>query len=63
MAVTLRISSKPNPQFPADLITFTEDIHNGKLHFLCSVACLKQERSIWAVPIYLYSQQPSKHIT
>ena len=27
----------PNPQFPADLVTFTEEILNGKLHFLCSV--------------------------
>ena len=26
-----------NPQFPADLVTFTEEILNGKLHFLCSV--------------------------
>ena len=25
-----------NPQFPADLITFTEEILNGKLDFLCS---------------------------
>ena len=25
--------------FPADLITFTEEILNGKLHFLCSVVC------------------------
>ena len=25
-----------NSQFPANLITFTEDICNGKLHFLCS---------------------------
>ena len=24
-----------NPQFPADLVTFTKDILNGKLHFLC----------------------------
>ena len=24
----------PNPQFPADLVTFTEQILNGKLHFL-----------------------------
>ena len=23
----------PNPQFPADLVTFTEEIPNGKLHF------------------------------
>ena len=27
----------PNLQFLADLVTFTEEILNGKLHFLCSV--------------------------
>ena len=26
----------PNLQFPADLVTFTEEILIGKLHFLCS---------------------------
>ena len=26
----------PNPQFPADLATFTEEILHGKLHILCS---------------------------
>ena len=26
----------PNPQETADLVTFTEEIRNGKLHFLCS---------------------------
>ena len=26
---------RPNPQFPADLVTFTEEILYGKLHFLC----------------------------
>ena len=25
----------PNPQGTADLVTFTEEILNGKLHFLC----------------------------
>ena len=25
-----------NPQFSADLVLFTEEIFNGKLHFLCS---------------------------
>ena len=33
----LRISSvntTPNPQFPADLVTFTEEVLDGKLHFL-----------------------------
>ena len=27
---------RPNPQLPADLVTFTEEILKGKLHFLCS---------------------------
>ena len=26
----------PNPQFPEDLVTFTGEILNGKVHFLCS---------------------------
>ena len=26
-------------KFPADLVTFTEEILNGKLHFLCSASC------------------------
>ena len=26
----------PDPQLPADLVTFTEEILKGKLHFLCS---------------------------
>ena len=28
---------RPNPQEPADLVAFTEEIVNGKLYFLCSV--------------------------
>ena len=27
---------RPNPLFPADLVTFTEEILDGKLHFLCA---------------------------
>ena len=27
----------PNPQEATDFVTFTEEILNGKLHFLCSV--------------------------
>ena len=27
----------PNLQFTADLVTFTEEILNGKLHFFCNV--------------------------
>ena len=26
-----------NPQFPMDLVTFTEEIFNKKLHLFCSV--------------------------
>ena len=26
----------PDPQETSDLVTFTEEILNGKLHFLCS---------------------------
>ena len=34
----------PNPQFPADLVTITEEILNGKLDFLCSdkALCFKK---------------------
>ena len=27
----------PNPQFPADFVTFTKETLKGKLHFLCNV--------------------------
>ena len=33
----------PNPEFPADLVTFNEEIFNGKLHFLCSGRVSKKE--------------------
>ena len=29
--------------FPGDLVTFTEEIYNGKLHFLCSVDKYKEK--------------------
>ena len=29
----------PNPPETADLVTFTEETLNEKLHFLCSVLC------------------------
>ena len=32
---------RPNPQETADLVTFTEEILNGKLHFLCNVNEIK----------------------
>ena len=33
----------PNPLFPADLVTFTEEILNGKLHF-CAVMVQKDNK-------------------
>ena len=37
----------PNKQFPADFVTFTEEILHGKLHFLCSVLyCIVQFRNV-----------------
>ena len=36
---------RPNPQKTADLVTFTEEILNGKVHFLCSVHDLNVQRS------------------
>ena len=32
----------PNPQDTADLVTFTEEILKGKLHFLRSVTCTEE---------------------
>ena len=36
---------RPNPQFPADLVTFTEEICNGKPHFLCSAISVPMTQS------------------
>ena len=35
-SVNVTKSAVPNPQENADLVTFTEEIFNGKLHFLCN---------------------------
>ena len=43
----------PDPQFSADLVTFTEKIFNEKLHFLCSV-----EKIQWLVKWFLYECRP-----
>ena len=36
----------PNPQFPEDLVTFTKEILNRKLHFLCSVRLVRLQISM-----------------
>ena len=33
----------PNPQFPVDMVTFTDETLNRKLHFLCSDIWVKYE--------------------
>ena len=35
-----------NPQFPADSVTFTEEIINGKLHFLRSGHCISRGNNL-----------------
>ena len=49
----------PNPQETADLVTFTEEIFNGKLHFLCSVGVAK---SYLLTIIYIRVSENSVHV-
>ena len=47
----------PNPQFPADLVTFTEEILNVKLYFLYSVRLDSyQDLSYWQLRASNFSQ-------
>ena len=47
-----------NPQDTADLVTFTEESLNGKLHFLCSaVENLFSPAKNLCFPVYIYSNQ------
>ena len=39
----------PNPQIPADLVTFTEEIRNWKLHFLCSFVLDKYRENFFGI--------------
>ena len=50
----LRISSVDviNTQETADLVTFTEEIFNGRLHFLCSGAYYFQLEKIWPTSFF-----------
>ena len=40
------ISMWPNLQFLPDLVTFTKEILNGKLHFLGSADCTKMKKHL-----------------
>ena len=41
----------PNPEETADLVTFTEEIPNGKLHFLCSALSRKKSFILLEQPL------------
>ena len=51
----------PNLQFRTDLVTFTEEILNGKLQFLCS-ACFPSNFLLLALFILMLKQNLHKHI-
>ena len=38
----------PNPQFPVDYVTFTEEILNGKLQFFYSVFFFRRDYTTWS---------------
>ena len=44
----------PNPQFPAELVTFTEETLNGKLYFLCNV-CFPDYGDIFLIYSFINS--------
>ena len=41
----------PNPHVTADLVTFTEEIVNGKLHFCAGCYRKKKMMRLWNIPI------------
>ena len=51
----------PNPQETADLVTFIEEIFNGKLHLLCNVKCtwtlvnllISNVRKTWSIVLHV----------
>ena len=44
---------RPNPQFPADLAAFAEEILDEKLYFLCSASCVKQLKHVSVTEVLL----------
>ena len=45
-----------NPHFPLDMVTFTEEILNGKLYFLCSDILKKQDCFIYITIVKHYGE-------
>ena len=60
----------PNSQFPADLVTFTEEIPNGKLPFLCSglnkrmyyFPDISMSLPYYLAQYYIQRRNPVKHL-
>ena len=50
---------RPDPQETADLVTFTEEILNGNLHFLCSASICLTSSGMW---INYFTDFTKKHI-
>ena len=47
----------PNSHFPADLVTFIDEILNGKAYFFCSEscktkACIQKGKEKWSIKLY-----------
>ena len=47
----------PNLQFTADLVTFTEEIPDGKLHFLSSDAVNMHQRNLQVLATEFYKDK------
>ena len=47
----------PNPQFSANLVTFAEEILNGKLHFLCGVWWDSSQKQFTSKSLSQFSQK------
>ena len=52
----------PNPQFPADMVTLTEEILNEKLKFLCSDMIPKYAIKLGIVEWDKFEMYPAENV-
>ena len=50
----------PKTQFPADLVTFAEEILHGKINFFCSDTSLPSRNTILAIAVKDYAKTDTK---
>ena len=50
-----------NPRFLVNLASFSEEIFNGKLHFLCRVTVKSVTKALFLSPILLQQNLPGNH--